>query len=139
MPRVGITGYKADQATRIIGSLHVVMPRVGIRPCQKRGKVMDSSNENPVVTRLPGLQVHESSVTHHEGMLYFLADTDDGQRRLAVGATSGSPHLTGFEGMPQAYEEQTLLLCPLSAENAAELRTRLAWLQPRVQGLRTTV
>src|SRR5438105_6621783 len=98
-----------------------------------------SESRNLVVMRLPGLHVHASSVTRHEGVLYFLVDADDGQRQLAVTTPAGTPVLADFEGVPSAFDEQTLLLCPLSAENAAALRKRLAWLLPAVQGLRTTV
>src|SRR6266480_1263876 len=100
---------------------------------------MDDYSRNLVVMRLPGLHVHASSVTRHDGVLYFLVEKDDGQRQLAVTTPAGSPVLAGFEGVPSVFDEQTLLLCPLSAENAAALRKRLAWLLPAVQGLRTTV
>jgi tagaturonate epimerase len=100
---------------------------------------MDGYPIDLVVTRLPGLHVHESSVIRHEEVLYFLVDTDDGRRQLAISTPAGSPRLADFEGVSSAFDEQTLLLCPLSAENAAALRKRLAWLLPAVQGLRTTV
>jgi tagaturonate epimerase len=100
---------------------------------------MDGNPVDLVVTRLPGLHVHEASVTRHEEELYFLVDTDDGQRQLAISVPAGSARLADFAGKPSAFDEQTLLLCPLSEENAAALRKRLAWLLPAVQGLRTTV
>src|SRR3989440_7483794 len=100
---------------------------------------MDDYSVDLVVMRLPGLHVHAASVTRHDGVLYFLVEKDDGQRQLAVTTPAGSPVLAGFEGVPSVFDEQTLLLCPLSAENAAALRKRLAWLLPAVQGLRTTV
>ena len=82
---------------------------------------MDGNPVDLIVTRLPGLHIHESSVIRHEEVLYFLVDTDDGQRQLAISTPAGSPHLADFEGVPSAFDEQTLLLCPLSAENAAAL------------------
>src|SRR5256714_9185903 len=111
----------------------------GVLSCQQKGASMDDYSVDLVVMRLPGLHVHASSVTRHEGVLYFLVDADDGQRQLAVTTPAGTPVLADFEGVPSAFDEQTLLLCPLSAENAAALRKRLAWLLPAVQGLRTTV
>ena len=92
-----------------------------------------------IVAKLPGLLVHGSSVTHHEGALYFLADMGDGQRQLAVGAPAGSPQLEHFVGDPWVLDGFTLLLCPLSEQNAAALRSKFAWLRPTVQGLRTGV
>src|SRR3989440_5136662 len=111
----------------------------GVLSCQQKGASMDDYSVDLVVMRLPGLHVHASSVTRHEGVLYFLVDADDGQRQLAVTTLAGSPVLADFEGVSSVFDEQTLLLCPLSAENAAALRKRLAWLLPAVQGLRTTV
>src|SRR5256714_12696225 len=111
----------------------------GVLSCQQKGASMDDYSVDLVVMRLPGLHVHASSVTRHEGVLYFLVDADDGQRQLAVTTPAGTPVLADFEGVPSAFDEQTLPLCPLSAENAAALRKRLAWLLPAVQGLRTTV
>ncbi len=100
---------------------------------------MDQYHVDPAVTRSPGLHVHESSVTRHEGVLYLLVDSDDGQRWLAVIAPAGSPQLADFDGAPSASGKHTLLLGPPSAENAAALRNRLAWLRPTIQGLRTGV
>ena len=100
---------------------------------------MDEYHVDPAVTRLPGLHVHEPSVTRQEGVLYLLVETDDGQRRLAVIAPAGSPQLADFDGTPSASGEHTLLLGPPSPENAEALRNRLAWLRPTIQGLRTGV
>jgi tagaturonate epimerase len=100
---------------------------------------MDGYPVDLVVMRLPGLHVHQASVTHHEGVLYFLVDTDDGQRQLAITMPAGAPQLADFKGVPSVFDEQSLLLCPLTPENAAALRKRLAWLRPTALGLRTTV
>ena len=90
------------------------------------------------VLNLPGLRIHEPSATPHEGALYCLVEGDGGWR-LAVLAPAGSAQLAGFAGEHSARGENTLLLGPLSAENAAALRSRLAWLRPTVLGLRTAV
>jgi hypothetical protein len=50
----------------------------------------------------------------------------------------GSEALRGFEGECSEHAGQSLLLGPLSAGNAAALRARLPWLQPRPLGLRTS-
>jgi hypothetical protein len=99
---------------------------------------MDVRHAETEVLNVPGLRIHEPSVTRHEGALYCLVDGDGGQR-LAVLASAGSPQLAGFAGEHSARGENTLLLGPLSAENAAALRSRLAWLRPTVLGLRTAV
>ena len=91
------------------------------------------------INSVPGLNVQGSSATNHEGVWYFLADTGDGQRKLAVSAPAGSPQLAAFDGQPYVSGEDTLLLCPLSAKNAEALRNQLSWLRPTVQGLRTGV
>jgi tagaturonate epimerase len=100
---------------------------------------MDVRHVETEALNLPGLRIHEPSVTRHEGAMYCLVDGDGGQRRLAVLAPAGSPQLAGFDGEHSARGENVLLLAPLSAENAVALRSRLAWLQPSVLGLRTAV
>ena len=98
---------------------------------------MDVRHAGTEVLDLPGLRVHEPSATRHEEALYCLVEGDSGQRRLAVLAPAGSPKLAGFDGEHSTSGENTLLLGPLSAENAAALRSRLAWLRPSVLGLRS--
>ena len=100
---------------------------------------MDGYSVDSIVTMLPGYHVHQASLTHHDGVLYCLVNIDNGQNQLAVSTSPGSSHLADFEGVATAFDEQTLLLCPLSAGNAAALRKRLVWLLPTVQGLQTTV
>ncbi|HEX6289493.1 MAG TPA: tagaturonate epimerase family protein [Herpetosiphonaceae bacterium] len=76
-----------------------------------------------------------SSVTAH-GVEYALARMD-GTQQLAVLASDGSS-LADFEGESSAHESGVLLIGPCSAHNAAALRRRLAWLQPRTLGLQTS-
>src|SRR5947209_8096814 len=90
---------------------------------------MDVRHAETEAPDLSGLRIHEPSVTRHEGALYCLVEGDGGQRRLAVLAPAGSPRLAGFDGEHSALGENTLLLGPLSAQNAAALRSRLAWLR----------
>ena len=100
---------------------------------------MESNSIESITTGLPGLQVHKTSVIRHEGILYFLASAEGKQQQLAISAPADSARLAAFDGQPYETEKQTLLLCPLTAENAAELRKQLAWLRPTVQGLRTGI
>jgi hypothetical protein len=97
---------------------------------------MDVRHAETEVLNLPGLRIHELSVTRHEEALYCLVEGDSGQR-LAILAPAGSPQLAGFDGEHSVRGGNTLLLGPLSAENAAALRSRLAWLRPSVLGLRS--
>jgi hypothetical protein len=76
------------------------------------------------------LPIYPASVTQAGDCTYFLLRSDDGLgRQLGIlGAASG------FEGERQG----DLLLCPLTAANAAALRAALPWLQPRPLGLQTS-
>src|SRR5947209_19557644 len=109
----------------------------GVLSCQQKGASMDDYSVDLVVMRLPGLHVHASSGTRHEGVLYFLVDADDGQRQLAVTTPAGTRVLADFGVVPSAFDEQTLLLCPLGADNVAALSNRLACALRAVQGVRT--
>ncbi len=100
---------------------------------------MDGNSVDPIVTKLPGLHILERSIVHHEETTYFLTRTDDEQSQLAVYAPSEATALTNFKGTVQEIAGQSLLLCPLSPENAAALRQQFAWLNPIVFGLRTSV
>ena len=100
---------------------------------------MDSHRSIPIVINVPGLRVHESSVTHDEAMSYSLVESEDGQFHLAVETPVQSTQLSDFEGSSMTILDRTLLLCPLNANNASVLRRRLAWLRPAVQGLQTGI
>ncbi len=76
---------------------------------------------------LPGWQLYPRSVVELESTTYFLVRQAAGtEKALAVVGDAAS-----FEGELQG----DLLLCPLSAANAAALRARLSWLNPRPLGL----
>ncbi len=79
--------------------------------------------------QLAGLRVYPSSEVELDGTIYFLARDARGKQLGVLG------DVTGFEGMRQG----DLLLCPLTAANAATLRTRLPWLRPQPLGLRKSV
>jgi tagaturonate epimerase len=100
---------------------------------------MDGYSVDEVVTKLPGLHIQERSVVRHEETAYFLTRTDNEQNQLAVYAPAGASSLASFKGTAQEVNEQSLLLGPLNPENAAALRHQLAWLNPTVLGLRTSV
>ena len=89
-----------------------------------------------------GLNFIQSSVVRHEGVLYALVEMDDGRRQLAIEVPTHlqpAEFLKDFVGEPSVSETHTLLLAPLTPENATSLRKHLSWLRPAVQGLRTTV
>lgn len=79
-----------------------------------------------------------NSLVKQSRLEFGLAQTSNGQR-LAVLGTSGSPALNYFEGERSELGEQTLLLGAPSPHNTAALRDHLAWLQPGLLGLRTSV
>ena len=69
-----------------------------------------------------------ASRVEQDGTRYALTQTADNERLLLVNGDTG-----GFSGQPL---DNTTLLCPLSPENAAELRRRLSWLRAVPLGLR---
>nr|QCO92777.1 hypothetical protein [uncultured bacterium]QCO92829.1 hypothetical protein [uncultured bacterium]QCO92881.1 hypothetical protein [uncultured bacterium] len=79
---------------------------------------------------------HRSRITHN-GVEFALAQTDAG-RRLAVLAPATSPAGKSFQGERSEGGNATLILCPLTAHNAAALRAQLPWLKPARLGLRTS-
>ncbi|MCS7221986.1 MAG: tagaturonate epimerase family protein [Anaerolineae bacterium] len=79
--------------------------------------------------QLAGLKIYPNSEVELNGTLYFLAKDVRGKWLGILGDA------TGFEGLRQG----DLLLCPLTAANAAALRARLPWLWPQPLGLRKSV
>jgi tagaturonate epimerase len=84
-----------------------------------------------------GLKVVPASLAETPGTEFALVRADGG-RRLAVLAAGGAGWLDEFEGERTPQGDQTLLVGPLSARNAAALRSRLAWLRPALVGMRTS-
>ncbi len=82
------------------------------------------------------LNVFPRSLASQEGLEYGLAQTAAGPR-LAVLAAQAEM-LEPFEGEHSELAGRTLLTGPLSPHNAATLRSRLPWLQPRPLGLHTS-
>lgn len=93
---------------------------------------------NPVPLSATNLQLLPSSLTEYEGVEYGLARQRDGLY-LAALADSKAPQLPTFTGEIENIGQQTLLVGPLNAKNAAALRTALPWLQPRLLGLQTSI
>jgi hypothetical protein len=84
------------------------------------------------------LSFYPRSLVIHDGAEYALAETAGGAR-LIVLAPSRLSVLDAFEGERSELGDQTLLMGTPSPHNAAALRVRLPWLQPRLLGLRTSV
>jgi hypothetical protein len=82
---------------------------------------------------LDGLAIYADSVTERDGTTYFMARK--AERQTKVLGVKGDT--VGFTGMH--HEASNALLCPLTAKNAAALRTRLPWLKPAPLDLRTSV
>ena len=79
------------------------------------------------VQLLPGWQLYPRSVVEVESTTYFLVRRAVGTGKALAVVGDAAP----FEGEQQG----DLLLCPLSAANAAALRARLPWLNPQPLGL----
>ncbi|MFO7682022.1 MAG: tagaturonate epimerase family protein [Chloroflexota bacterium] len=81
--------------------------------------------------------IYEASVVAHEGTTYALARLANGEKQLVVeGETPAlsKAEVAVFHGAPHNGK----LLCSLTPENAAALRTRLPWLNPVPLGVRTS-
>ena len=79
---------------------------------------------------LSNLPIYPASLIQAGDCAFFLLRGDGGQnKRLAIAGPAA-----GFEGERQG----DLLLCPLTATNAAALRAALPWLQPQPLGLQTS-
>ncbi len=100
---------------------------------------MDEPRVDPILVELPGLRVQTSSLTRHNGAAYALTQPENGRQRLVVVAAPQSPLFDGFMGERSDNAGSSVLLGPLSSENATTLRGHLDWLRPTVLGLRTTV
>ena len=73
-------------------------------------------------------EVYPRSIVKQDGATYFLGISRSGDRSLGV--------IGSAEGFVGGTNERGMLLCPCSAENAAALRERLPWLNPRPLGRR---
>ena len=74
------------------------------------------------------LKEYPRSAVEQDGTTYALARAGSGKKLCVQGDT------TGFSG----ETTDGMLLCPLTAENAAALRGRLAWLTPVPLGVKTS-
>ena len=88
------------------------------------------------LTTIPHLSLFERSRTTHSGLELALAQSGSDQR-LAIMAGNAQA-LQGLDGDTSEHDGQTLLFGPSNASNAAWLRARLPWLQPRLLGLETS-
>lgn len=89
------------------------------------------------LTSLRDLNILPQSVVAVNGAEFGLSRAGT-HLRLAILAPTGSPIYAGFEGTTIQYQNETLLIGPTNAANAAALRDRLSWLKPQVLGLRTS-
>ncbi|MCC7358547.1 MAG: hypothetical protein IT317_03670 [Anaerolineales bacterium] len=86
-------------------------------------------------TALEALGALPQSLVEADGAAYGLAPRDGAPRLLILGEASA---LAEFEGERSEHGPATLLVGPAGPANAAALRRRLPWLQPRPLGLRTS-
>ena len=83
------------------------------------------------------LNLIHRSLTAQEKAEFGLARTPGGLQ-LCLLAPWNSAALHRFSGTASELDGKVLLLCPLTAHNAASLRELLPWLQPRPLGLQTS-
>lgn len=83
------------------------------------------------------LSPYPNSVVEAGDLRFSLIRTPQGKRLCVVGPAEGRA-FQSFTGEPSAHGDETLLLCPLSHENALALRVALPWLNPSTLGLRTS-
>ncbi len=98
---------------------------------------MGDAQATAALLGVEGLSVLPASVHAAHEVAYGLVQTSEG-RRLAVLGPADAELLSELEGEAHDHGDDRLLLCPLSAPNAALLRSRLPWLRPRPLGLRTS-
>lgn len=77
------------------------------------------------------LTLYPASVVEQDGTTYCMLRDAEGKRLLGV-----SGNTDGF--VPNAVTADGLAICGLSAANARQLRSRLAWASPVALGLRTS-
>ena len=83
------------------------------------------------------LNIYPQSLTTQDGVEFGLVQSKADQR-LAVLADPDPLTKAGFKGESSPHNNQTLILCPLSAHNASVLRAQLPWLVPQPLGLDTS-
>lgn len=82
--------------------------------------------------------VNASSFVVQDNAAFFLLKTDN-RRKLAIVARPDNERLKAFQGSQHVFDKDyTLVLCPMTTENASALRASLPNLQPRPFGLRTS-
>jgi tagaturonate epimerase len=93
-----------------------------------------SGNSNPP---LSGLNLVPGTRVDIAGTSWALVD-DSGVRQLAVALPAGSAAAHDVEGSREIVGDTAQIIGPMSARNAAALRTHLPWLSPEPVGLRTS-
>ena len=79
----------------------------------------------------------KSSLISHEGASYSLAEINK-SKRLLVLYPKDSKHIDNWDGERVDYGQNILVISPLNAHNADQLRRRLPWLNPTLIGLGTS-
>ncbi len=92
---------------------------------------------DPMAVASLGIDVVAASVAAAPEAQYALARVA-GSRRLVILGTQEGDAFKAFEGERSFHDGKTLLIGPLSRQNAAALRARLPWLQPTLIGMRTS-
>ena len=78
----------------------------------------------------PNIKIYQNSIVEHEGSSYFIGRRNNGEKCLGA--------LGDISGLNGEAVDNNALLGPLNAENAAELRARLPWLNPVPLGRQTS-
>lgn len=94
-------------------------------------------NNTFMLPRFTPLPLLSQSLAAWDGVEYGMARSTGG-RQLLILADCSEKQLLEFEGSRQEINGKHLVTAPLSAVNAAVLRSRITWLQPGLAGLKTS-
>lgn len=82
-------------------------------------------------TKLSNMNIYDNSAVTYEGTSYFIGRQEyTGQKWLGVKGDA--------QGFSDGEEEGSVVFCPLTPQNAVEIRSRLPWLKPVPLGRETS-
>ncbi|HUU12975.1 MAG TPA: tagaturonate epimerase family protein [Terriglobia bacterium] len=91
------------------------------------------------LSSIPNLDLLPQSLTVTDTAEWALAGVAGGLRLVILVPQSNASFLSDFEGEVEDRTGEKLLVGPTSPQNAAALRAHIAWLRPKLLGLRTSV
>jgi hypothetical protein len=80
-----------------------------------------------------GLRIYERSIRYHDDCCFFVMKEGSEKFLILIGDTEALSR-SGFKGAVMEHESQTFLKCPLSHENAEQLRSSFTFTKPELIG-----